>query len=95
VIALKQGAGRLIRSFEDRGVLVLCDPRLLGKSYGRLFLDSLPPLPRTRTLADVRRFFGHDTPDADTPPPARDDDPDAIDFDPDWRDQPEFARARR
>jgi ATP-dependent DNA helicase DinG len=58
VIALKQGAGRLIRSFDDRGVLVLCDPRLLGKSYGRLFLDSLPPLPRTRQLADVQRFFG-------------------------------------
>jgi len=64
VISLKQGAGRLIRTFEDRGVLVLCDPRLLGKSYGRLFLDSLPPLPRTRALADVQRFFGHE-PDAD------------------------------
>ena len=59
VIALKQGAGRLIRSFEDRGVLMLCDPRLLGKSYGRLFLDSLPPLPRTRRIGDVQRFFGH------------------------------------
>jgi ATP-dependent DNA helicase DinG len=58
VIALKQGAGRLIRTFEDRGVLVLCDPRLLGKSYGRLFLDSLPPLPRTRHVGDVQRFFG-------------------------------------
>jgi len=58
VISLKQGAGRLIRTFEDRGVLVLCDPRLIGKSYGRLFLDSLPPLPRTRALADVQRFFG-------------------------------------
>ena len=57
VLALKQGAGRLIRTFEDRGVLVLCDPRLLGKSYGRLFLDSLPPMPRTRVLADVQRFF--------------------------------------
>ena len=62
VIALKQGAGRLIRSFEDRGVLVLCDPRLLGKAYGRLFLDSLPPLPRTRRIADVQRFFGMDVP---------------------------------
>ncbi len=58
VISLKQGAGRLIRTFEDRGVLVLCDPRLLGKGYGRIFLDSLPPLPRTRVLADVQRFFG-------------------------------------
>jgi ATP-dependent DNA helicase DinG len=58
VIALKQGAGRLIRSFEERGVLVPCDPRLLGKSYGRIVLDSLPPLPRTRQLEDVQRFFG-------------------------------------
>jgi len=57
VIALKQGAGRLIRSETDRGVLVLCDPRLIGKSYGRVFLDSLPPLPRTRDVADVRAFF--------------------------------------
>jgi ATP-dependent DNA helicase DinG len=93
VIALKQGAGRLIRSFEDRGVLVLCDPRLLGKSYGRLFLDSLPPLPRTRTLVDVRRFFGHAA-DAALPGDATTDaDDDAHDFDPDWRD--EFAVARR
>ena len=57
VIALKQGVGRLIRSERDRGVLVLCDPRLLGKSYGRVFLDSLPPLPKTRDIADVARFF--------------------------------------
>jgi ATP-dependent DNA helicase DinG len=56
-IALKQGAGRLIRDVHDRGVLVLCDPRLLGKGYGRLFLASLPPMPRTREIADVRRFF--------------------------------------
>ena len=57
VIALKQGVGRLIRSHLDRGVLVLCDPRLVGKSYGRLFLDSLPPFPRTRRLEDVQDFF--------------------------------------
>jgi ATP-dependent DNA helicase DinG len=57
VIALKQGAGRLIRSETDRGVLVLCDPRLLSKSYGKTFLDSLPPLPRTRQVEDVGRFF--------------------------------------
>ncbi|WP_240099874.1 ATP-dependent DNA helicase [Thermomonas flagellata] len=63
VIALKQGAGRLIRSETDRGVLVLCDPRLLGRAYGRIFLDSLPPLPRTRALADVQAFF------ADNPAP--------------------------
>ncbi len=58
VIALKQGVGRLIRSEQDRGVLVLCDPRLLSKSYGRVFLASLPPFARTREIADVQRFFG-------------------------------------
>ena len=62
VIALKQGVGRLIRTESDRGVLVLCDPRLLGKSYGRVFLDSLPPLPKTRDLADVEAFFAAELP---------------------------------
>ena len=57
VIALKQGAGRLIRDVNDRGVLVLCDPRLSTKGYGRLFLASLPPMPRTRELSDVTAFF--------------------------------------
>lgn len=66
VIALKQGVGRLIRTETDRGVLVLCDPRLIGKSYGRTFLDSLPPFARTRSLADVQAFFG----DAIPPEPA-------------------------
>ena len=57
VIALKQGAGRLIRTETDRGVLVLCDPRLSGKSYGRVFLESLPPFPSTRDVGDVDDFF--------------------------------------
>jgi ATP-dependent DNA helicase DinG len=57
VIALKQGAGRLIRDENDSGVLVLCDPRLLGKGYGKIFLSSLPPMPRTRAFEDVRQFF--------------------------------------
>ena len=57
VIALKQGVGRLIRSETDRGVLVLCDPRLTGKSYGKVFLDSLPPFARTRNVEDVHAFF--------------------------------------
>ncbi|HET7358839.1 MAG TPA: ATP-dependent DNA helicase [Rhodanobacteraceae bacterium] len=57
VIALKQGAGRLIRDVHDRGVLVLCDPRLAARGYGRLFLASLPPMPRTTDLAAVRDFF--------------------------------------
>ena len=64
VIALKQGAGRLIRDVHDRGVLVLCDPRLTTKGYGKLFLASLPPMPRTRELADVQVFFET----SDTPP---------------------------
>ena len=57
VIALKQGAGRLIRNESDRGVLVLCDPRLTSKTYGSVFLNSLPPLPRTRRVEDVQAFF--------------------------------------
>ena len=57
VIALKQGAGRLIRDVHDRGVLVLCDPRLTSRGYGKLFLASVPPMPRTRELAEVQTFF--------------------------------------
>ncbi|MCI0668187.1 MAG: ATP-dependent DNA helicase [Methylococcaceae bacterium] len=57
VIALKQGVGRLIRDVDDRGVFVLCDPRLLKRSYGRVFLDSLPPMRRTRSIEDVESFF--------------------------------------
>ena len=57
VIELKQGAGRLIRDVHDRGVLVLCDPRLQGRSYGSIFLKSLPPMPLTRRLPEVQAFF--------------------------------------
>jgi len=57
VITLKQGAGRLIRDVTDTGVLMLCDPRLLSKGYGRLFLDSLPSMRRTRRLDVVQNFF--------------------------------------
>jgi ATP-dependent DNA helicase DinG len=57
VIALKQGVGRLIRSETDRGVLVLCDPRLTGKSYGKVFFESLPPFTRTHDVGDVAAFF--------------------------------------
>ncbi len=58
-IALKQGAGRLIRDEEDRGVLVVCDPRLLSRSkpYGKIFLNSMPDFARTRELDDINRFF--------------------------------------
>jgi len=57
VLTLKQGAGRLIRDERDRGALVLCDPRLLSKPYGRLFLNSLPAMTRTRKIDVIQRFF--------------------------------------
>lgn len=57
VIALKQGIGRLIRDVNDRGVLMVCDPRLLKRGYGHMFLDSVPPMRRSRELADVQAFF--------------------------------------
>src|SRR5580698_2583550 len=57
VIALKQGFGRLIRSLEDRGVLVLLDPRIRQKRYGQTFLESLPPYRVTGTITDVQTFF--------------------------------------
>lgn len=57
VITLKQGIGRLIRDATDRGVLVLCDPRLCSKSYGRTFLQSLPRMPVTDDVDTVRAFF--------------------------------------
>ena len=58
VIALKQGAGRLIRTETDRGVLMICDPRLTDKPYGKRIWQSLPPMRRTRELEDVEAFFG-------------------------------------
>ena len=58
VIALKQGAGRLIRDETDRGALVICDPRLVEKPYGKRIWRALPPFRRTRALADVEAFFG-------------------------------------
>ena len=58
VIALKQGAGRLIRDQNDHGVLVLCDPRLETRAYGRLFLDSLPAMKRTNALDEAVAFLG-------------------------------------
>jgi ATP-dependent DNA helicase DinG len=57
VIALKQGAGRLIRDERDRGLLVVCDRRLVSKPYGKLFVRSLPPMTKTQDLAVVKRFF--------------------------------------
>ena len=57
-LALKQGFGRLIRSASDRGVLVLLDNRIVKKSYGKIFLNSLPDYSRTSDLDEVARFFG-------------------------------------
>jgi ATP-dependent DNA helicase DinG len=57
VIALKQGVGRLIRDDADFGVVMLCDTRLVTKGYGRAFLASLPPMKRTRDLAEVTGFL--------------------------------------
>ena len=57
VINVKQGAGRLIRDETDRGVLMICDPRLLSKPYGKRVWRSLPPMKRTRELADALAFF--------------------------------------
>ncbi|MDR1646575.1 MAG: ATP-dependent DNA helicase [Zoogloeaceae bacterium] len=57
VINVKQGAGRLIRTEADRGVLMICDPRMLNKPYGYRVWRSLPPMKRTRELATVLAFF--------------------------------------
>jgi ATP-dependent DNA helicase DinG len=58
VLTLKQGFGRLIRSLEDRGVLVLLDPRIRRQRYGQTFLASLPPYRVSTDITDVERFFG-------------------------------------
>ena len=57
VINVKQGAGRLIRDETDRGVLMICDPRLISKPYGKRIWRSLPPMRRTRELGEVLAFF--------------------------------------
>jgi len=57
IINLKQGVGRLIRDRQDYGVMMICDPRLLTKSYGRKFLASLPQMPLTQDLREVEEFF--------------------------------------
>jgi ATP-dependent DNA helicase DinG len=66
VIALKQGVGRLIRDTGDFGVVMICDPRLLTKGYGRVFIQSLPPMRRTRELAEVQDFLRERLAEAET-----------------------------
>ena len=60
VINVKQGAGRLIRDETDRGVLMICDPRMITKHYGKRIWRSLPPMKRTRELNEVLAFFKND-----------------------------------
>jgi ATP-dependent DNA helicase DinG len=57
VIALKQGVGRLIRDQGDFGVVMICDTRLVTRGYGRAFIQSLPPMRRTRELDEVQNFL--------------------------------------
>jgi ATP-dependent DNA helicase DinG len=59
VISLKQGVGRLIRDEKDRGVLILCDNRIVNRAYGQAFINSLPPMQRTRDLDRALQFLKH------------------------------------
>ncbi len=61
-LALKQGAGRLMRDVEDEGVVAICDPRILGKSYGRVFLDALSPMPLERNPQAAVEFLANTQP---------------------------------
>ncbi len=61
-LALKQGVGRLIRSEEDYGAVVICDPRLVTKNYGRVFINALPAMPVTREVEDVIHFLRRHSP---------------------------------
>jgi ATP-dependent DNA helicase DinG len=67
-VNLKQGAGRLIRDETDRGVLMICDPRLISKAYGKRLWRSLPPMRRTRDLQQVETFFATLPATAEAPP---------------------------
>ncbi|MEY4760266.1 MAG: hypothetical protein RLZZ200_122 [Pseudomonadota bacterium] len=71
-LVLKQGVGRLIRSERDEGVVVICDPRLVTRGYGRVLLASLPPMKRTRDREEVLRFLSRlreSVPGTETPSP--------------------------
>lgn len=57
VIAMRQGVGRLIRATSDKGVLMICDPRIIAKDYGKTVLNSLPPMPVTHSLDEVATFL--------------------------------------
>ncbi len=57
VLSLKQGGGRLLRDHTDYGVIVLCDPRISTKNYGRKFLQCFDPMPSTDSIDDVKEFL--------------------------------------
>jgi ATP-dependent DNA helicase DinG len=61
-LALKQGAGRLIRSEDDYGVIAICDPRMTGRAYGRTFLGALPAMTVTQDASEARRFLARHAP---------------------------------
>ncbi|HUJ52120.1 MAG TPA: ATP-dependent DNA helicase [Steroidobacteraceae bacterium] len=61
-LALKQGAGRLIRSEDDYGVVVICDPRMLARAYGRVFLEALPAMSVTQDAEETMRFLARHAP---------------------------------
>jgi ATP-dependent DNA helicase DinG len=61
-LALKQGAGRLIRSEDDYGVVVICDPRMLARAYGRVFLAALPAMSVTQDADETMRFLARHAP---------------------------------
>ena len=63
-LALKQGVGRLIRSEDDYGVVVICDPRMVARSYGRVFLAALPPMSVTQDADEALRFLARHAPRA-------------------------------
>jgi ATP-dependent DNA helicase DinG len=76
-LALKQGAGRMIRSESDRGLLVVCDERLAERPYGRRLLRSLPPFARTRSERDALDFLARldGAPELSATPATSDDPP--------------------
>ena len=70
-LALKQGVGRLIRSEEDYGTVVICDPRMMGRGYGKVLLAALPPMTPTRDRDEALRFIRKHAPRVPQPQPQR------------------------
>ena len=70
-LALKQGVGRLIRSEEDYGTVVICDPRMMGRGYGKVLLAALPAMTPTRDRDEALRFIRKHAPRVPQSPPQR------------------------